>query len=247
MFSEKVIEAAKAHALAEYPKEACGLVFRGEYLPAENVAENPTETFKMQTTLALLEAEALIHSHPLDNLIEPSCPSSDDMRGQISTAMPWAIIDCDGQAAKDPYIFGEHLAKEPVYDERGQVVSYEFHHGVRDCYTAIRRWYWNERGVMLPEFPRDVRWWETDENLYAHGFEKAGFEKISLRELKDGDIVFGKVGGSEVKCVNHAGVYLDNPKDGKGLIYHHLPGRLARREPAGAWVNRASFAARYSV
>lgn len=243
MLTATIIAAAKEHALAEYPKEACGFVRDGAYVACENTAPEPTETFRI--SVGTQGATYIIHSHPLDNLKEPSCPSADDMRGQMSSAIPWAIIDCDGTVARDPFIFGDHLAQEPMYDARGEIISYEFHHGVRDCYTAIRRCYWNKKGILLPEFPRDVRWWETEEDLYVRGFEQAGFKTISLRELADLDIVFGKVGDSAVKAVNHAGVYLDNKVDGRGLIYHHLPTRLARREPAGAWVNRASFAARY--
>ncbi len=244
MLTEKIIADAKAHALAEYPKEACGLVRDGVYVPCENVAENPTETFRMN--VGTESATDLIHSHPLDDLDELSCPSADDMTGQMSMAIPWWITDTDGTVARDPYVFGTHLAKEPLYSARGEIVSYEFHHGVRDCYTAVRRWFWNQRGTLLVEQPRDIRWWETNENLYVEGLEKGGFERLpSLKNLQDGDVVFGKVGDNKVKAINHAGVYLDNKRDGKGLIYHHLPGRLARRESAGAWINRASFAARY--
>lgn len=244
MLTDVIISAAKAHALAEYPKESCGIVRDGVYIPCENTAPDPTENFRL--SVGTIGAEYIIHSHPVDNLIEPSCPSADDMRGQVSTAIPWGIIDCDGTTAKNPYLFGAHLAKEPMYDRRGAIIGYEFHHGVRDCYTAIRRWYWNERGILLREFPRDIRWWENDDNLYVAGFESAGFTRVSLSDLRNGDVIFGKVGGAEVRGINHAGIYLDNQKDGRGLIYHHLPGRLSRREPAGAWINRASFAARYN-
>lgn len=243
MFSSTIISDAQAHALAEFPKESCGIVVGGVYLPCENVADDPENDFSIADAVVgpYLRAgtlQAVIHSHPFPVLTELSCPSARDMRGQGSTNVPWGIIDCDGKVARAPYWLGDFLLNEPL-------LGVEFHHGVRDCYLAIRKWYWQKRAKRLLDIPRDVKWWETDANLYVDNFERAGFERISLRELKDGDVFFGKVGGAEVRHINHAGVYLDNPEDGKGLVYHHLPGRLSRREPAGAWINRADFAARF--
>ena len=50
--------------------------------------------------------------------------------------------------------------------------------GVSDCYSLIRDWYRTERGIALPEFPRDWEWWEYGGDLYAMGFAEAGFVKL---------------------------------------------------------------------
>lgn len=240
MLSETALAAAKAHAVAEFPKEACGLVVAGEYIPCVNQADDPTKDFAIDSALVAKymltsKVDAILHSHPFPQLDARSTPSAADMRGQVSTNVPWGIIDTDGEVVNDPYWLTDANLDTPL-------IGMQFHHGVFDCYTAVRKWFWQKRGIKLIEMPRDDLWWTKDESLYLANFEKAGWVQISVDSIRNGDVILGKV-NSEV--VNHAAVYLDNEEDGKGLIYHHLPGRLSRREPANPWVNRADVVLRY--
>lgn len=242
MLNETALAAAKAHVVAEFPKEACGLIVNGAYIACENVAEDPTKDFAIESTVVaqyMLNStvEAIIHSHPFELLNTRSTPSAADMRGQVSTNVPWGIIDTDGTVVNDPYWLTDANLDTPL-------IGVPFHHGVFDCYTAVRKWYWQKRGIKLIEMPRDDMWWTKEENLYLLNFEKAGWVQISREDMQDGDVILGKV-NSEV--LNHAAVYLDNKEDGKGLIYHHLPGRLSRREAASPWVNRADIVLRYNA
>lgn len=235
MFGANVNAAAKAHALAVFPQESCGLVVGGEYLACTNVAENPLTDFRIDNALGIRSAQAVIHSHPVELIEAKSSPSANDMRSQVSLAVPFGIIDTDGTIANDPYWWGDFKLTEAL-------IGHPFHHGVEDCYLPVRRWFWQHRGIKLEDIPRGDQWWLTDENLYLANFERLGFRQISKHEAQNGDVILGRV-NSEV--VNHAGVYLDNAVDGKGLVLHHLPGRLSRREPAGPWLNRADLVVRY--
>lgn len=240
MFGLSVIESAKMHALDRFPEESCGLVVDGAYIACDNIAEDPTKDFKIanatvQEYLAMGLLQGVIHSHPFAQLTTKSSPSAADMRSQMSMQVPFGVIDTDGTVVNDPYYWGDFKLDE-------QIIGRDFHHGIEDCYLPIRRFYWQRRGIKLAEIPRDDKWWTSADNLYVDNFERLGFVKVSKNEIIDGDIIIGRVNASKP---NHAGVYLNNSIDGKGLILHHLPGRLSRREPAGPWLSRADLVVRY--
>ncbi len=241
MFNQTAISAAQAHALAEFPNESCGIIADDEYIACENIADNPQRDFQIATeTISSYiisgTLQAIVHSHPHVQFDVPSSPSKSDMLGQIATNVPWGVVDTDGQVASEPWWWGDFLLDTPL-------IGRNFQHGVRDCYSLIRAWYWQKREIKLPEGARDDIWWKTDDNLYVDNFAAAGFVQISRDQLADGDLVLGKVNSTKI---NHAGVYLDNKEDGKGLILHHLPNRLSCRQPASPWLNRAEMFLRYA-
>lgn len=221
MFDAAVCDAARAHARLEYPKESCGLVSKGQYVPLPNVALDPLEGFE-------LPAASLVDHAPVDAVIHSHCaprhraePSAEDMANQIATGIPvYGIVLTDGaELGSGPLWFGEFLLDEPL-------IGREFVHGVRDCYSLIRAWYWQERKVKLKEFPRGLDWWKTSD-LYRDGFPQAGFRAIDADEAKPGDVLLMQV---RERVPHHAAILLED-----GLLLHHLPGRLSRREPAGQW------------
>ncbi len=214
-----------AHMAAAYPREGCGLVVDGRFVPVENVAEEADEfAMPADTVLRYPRIDAVIHSHP-DG---PDCPSEADMRGQLAMDVPWGL--CTVSADKDvsrPWYWGADEFTPPL-------VGREFRHGpsgsdgAGDCYALIRDWYRLERGAILPEFPRSDGWWNDGLNLYAEHFREAGFREIPASEARDGDVFFMKVLSSRE---NHAGIMTG----GSQLILHHLSGRLSRQEPMGRW------------
>jgi proteasome lid subunit RPN8/RPN11 len=59
---------AEARALKVFPKESCGFVVNGKYLPCRNIAENPLTEFIIEpkdylSALDAGEIEAIVHSH----------------------------------------------------------------------------------------------------------------------------------------------------------------------------------------
>ncbi len=239
MFEQSVIAAAQAHAVAEYPRESCGLVVDGKYTPYKNIHPKPEQAFKMATNAWLSahkrgEIQAVIHSHP-DG---PDCPSADDMQGQVDTAIPWGIICTDGKDCLPTTWFGDAVPT-PTLTGRG------FRHGVTDCYSLIRDYYKTQRGILLPEFPRNWEWWtEDDGDLYGQGFKQAGFVKITPEEVRPGDVFLAQIMS---KVPNHGGVLLEG-----GLALHHLSAklpvdmaRLSRREPLNRWRNHVTHWLRY--
>ena len=242
MFDEQVITDAKAHALAQFPNESCGLIVGNAYIPCENVAEYPEKDFAIDDAITepyILGGtlQGVLHSHPFEVMKEKSCPSANDMRSQIALNVPFGIIDTDGTVVNDPYWWGDFKLDEPI-------IGHQFHHGIEDCYLPVRRFFWQRRGIKLADIPRDAQWWNSGESLYLAYFESMGFRKITPSDIRDGDVMLGKINS---KVVNHAAVYLNNSVDGKGLLLHHLAGRLSRREPAGPYLARADMIVRYDA
>lgn len=256
MFNDDVIRDIRGHALIDYPNESAGLVIEIDgtdiYLPRNNVAADPAAAFRIAPQAWVAASRkggirAVVHSHP-DG---PDCPSGEDMRRQMDSAVPWGIVTTNGQRCLEPFWFGDTV-QVPDLVGRG------FRHGVTDCFSLIRDWYWIERNIRLPAFPRDWEWWadlKDDNNraveghldLYTDGFKPAGFEKINMTEAAHGDVFLAQTPGSPV--VNHGGIYLGN-----GLALHHLAGkqavdlsRLSVREPIHRWRQYLTHWLRYTT
>lgn len=230
--SDEITAAIKAHALAVYPNESCGFVTAEGYVPVENLSEDPENHFRLAPTAFLDHSGAIafVHSHPVADCFQagrykpgfyPFCPSGADMRSQIATGMTFGIVVTDGNECHEPFYWGDFILDEPIYDV-------QFRHGVNDCYSIIRKWYWQEKGVKLPDFARDHDWWTRDDDLYLRNFPAAGFTQLGSDELLPGDVGLVQLGNASVKSINHAFIFL-----GDGTTCHHLPGRLSSRDAVG--------------
>lgn len=243
---EQYRSAIMEHALAEYPREACGVIYRGAYVPLSNVAADPINQFAFSDEDALryardADTEAYVHSHPAYEKegVKRSrlCPSSADMQQQLALAKPWVIVAENAQAGTwEMFDWGSHTLDLPILER-------PFRHGVEDCYEVIRKWYWQHRGELLLPMPRDLEWWgskdvEPTANLYVDHFAACGATRIFPRtpaDLKPGDVFLFKLGNG-VKLYNHGGVFLGN-----GLVAHHPPTKLSSDGPIGPWFNRIDF------
>jgi proteasome lid subunit RPN8/RPN11 len=231
LVTEDAVGAMREHTIAAYPCEAVGfLLSDGSYRPMENVSDDPEVGARVNSEL-LAEAmtsgslRAFFHSHPNG----PDCPSEQDMRSQIELDVPWIICSGNETATLPPFAFGDQLT------DPSPLVGRPFRHGVTDCYAAIRAWWLAERGVLLPDYPRQWEWWlDGESDLYQRNFADAGFRSIDSSEVQPGDVWLAQV---RAPVPNHAGVYL-----GDGLAFHHPssqlafdPARLSKREPVARW------------
>lgn len=223
------LQAMQAHALRDYPRESCGVIVDGDYLPLENRAADPHRDFAIaddEYRRLSGRIQAVVHSHPNG----PLHPSRADMEGQVATDVPWIIVPTDGNACAPPIQWGDEA-------ETPDPVGREFRHGVTDCYALVRDHYRLAHGIRLPEVPRDDEWWNQGGNLYLEHFERAGFRRIELAELRVGDAVLMQV---RSPVPNHAAVLVE-----PDLILHHLQSRLSRREPLGPWLRFVTHALRH--
>lgn len=245
-FAPEIIAAMREHALQAFPLESVGFAYADRYVPVENIAKDPEKQFEVDPVVFLQHRQALafVHSHPLADAFSrrykpgfsPHCPSGADMESQIATAMTFGIVVTDGVTAAEPFFWGDFTLDLPL-------LGRPFRHGVEDCYTAIRRWFWQERKIKLAEFARDSDWWEKGDDLYMENFASQGFKVLgSSPDLQPGDCGFYSLGRQDRgSTLNHAFVWL-----GDGSVYHHLPGRVSCIDGLGARAREVNCWVRYS-
>lgn len=222
--NKKVVQDAEKHAKECFPQEACGLIIvrkgRRVYIPCKNTASENMDQFAISPEEYAKaedqgEVVALFHSHPNAS----ANPSEADLVACEASGLVWYILGLPSgvwrQIKPSGYI--------------APLVGREFYHGSLDCYTLIRDWYQQERGIALLDFEREDGWWERGENLYLEGFPKAGFEVVS-GPMKEGDVLLMQI---YANVPNHAAVYIGNDQ-----ILHHLYGRLSSREIYGGYYKK---------
>lgn len=237
----------REHVMESYPKEACGIVADDLYHPVKNTHRQPEQNFKIAPKVYLEFADriqAVIHSHcvGLEPIrfgqweIDPRTPSQLDMVSQQEMGVPFGIVACEGENVSKLIWFGE---KPPA-----PILGRPFIHGIYDCYSLIRDWYYLEMGIELPEHPRQLGWWRDRENIrkaldmYEDGWRKDGWTEINLHgDLEVGDVLLMKY---ESKRVNHGGLYIGN-----GKFIHQAIGCQSRDELVREWKPLMVRAVRY--
>lgn len=213
----------KAHALAEYPRECCGLVVvvkgRKRYWPCKNLATTPTENFKIDPA-DLVAAEdagevvAIYHSHP-DGSNRLSQADRVSMEG---TGLEWSVIAVGEDS---------QLSDIATYTPDGYVaplVGRAWSHGTLDCYSLVRDFYKQELNIELMDIAREDNWWKNGENLYSENYATAGFSEVR-GPLKHGDLIVMQL---DANVPNHGAVYLEG-----GMILQHVARRLSSRDVYG--------------
>lgn len=235
--NKSTVRAIKAHAEAEYPNEACGLIVkagrREVYRPCRNMGGKANHFVMDPEDYAAAEDEgdvlAIVHSHP----DFPARPSEADRVACEASELPWVIVEVREGVA------GEVTRTEPT-GYRAPLIGREFFHGVLDCYTLICDVFQRERGIVLPKFAREDGWWNGEQELYLDNFEKAGFREVTDGSLYPFDVILMQY---RSRRVNHAGVYLGDTvlSEAPGLhripnaMLHHTYGKLSERVVYGGY------------
>ena len=231
-----ILEAAHAHALREYPREACGLVVRlplggpsDMYWPCVNLADGQAHFILCPQDYARAEEAGevvgIVHSHP-NGAPEPS---SADRVMMEQWGVPWLIISAP---------LGHSAWHYPTGYE-APLVGRPFSHGVLDCFSLIRDYYRLTLGITLPEFDRPDDWWAKGANLYLDNYHSAGFRDVGDSPPQAHDVILMQV---RSKVPNHGAVYL-----GDDVILHHVMNRLSRREVySGFWSKITTHILRHS-
>ena len=244
VFPPAAIEAAKQHALKEHPKESCGLIVGNMYYRCKNVAPDPTTDFKISekeiaTKLQRGNIKCVIHSH---NNYPHS--SEKDQIIQEASGYPWGIISIFNNRVADTWFWGDQI-------EPDQLVGRKFRNGSHDCYALIRDWYRINRNVLLPTKAHPLTWFKDKKdkegeiirpatNMIVDNMNEFGFKEISQDgPFEIGDVLMAR-DSSEV--INHTALYI-----GRGLILHHMWGRLSTREPLINWKKYIEKVVRYNA
>lgn len=243
-----IFAAVQAHAAAEYPREACGLIVAAgkahRYIACENTAAEPGEEFRISPEqYAGAEDQGqvvgIVHSHP----DATSRPSARDLAMCEATALPWHILS-----------WPEGDLRIIVPTGNTPLLARPFVHGAWDCWQACADWYQREWGLEFPAYAREEGWWEKADgpSLYEEAYEAAGFYRVD--QPARGDMIVMAVG--RTAHPNHAGIYLgDDPRlpgeesavFGPGpFMLHHLLGRPSEVIVfGGPWLERTCLVLRH--
>ena len=101
--------------------------------------------------------------------------------------------------------------------------------GVTDCWSLVRDWYKQEKGIELRDWERPIT---PEEFLKDPMFERCawrtGFRQLRQEEkLENGDLLFMSI---MADGLNHVALFLD------GEVLHHLTDRLSCRESYSEWL-----------
>lgn len=193
------------HAKNEYPKESCGMIFDGAYIACDNVADNPTETFRISRD-DWQPADVIVHSHPQGQRYL----SGADRKTQHKTS-------CDWWLAVTTNVKSWELIK---YRYAPLLRGRTFEYGKRDCYSLVEDAYML-CGIKLMNYKRKGEAQEIADNAFLVNFPKTGFYQVELADMQPGDVILTSIRGN----ANHASIYLGNEQ-----VLHHPYGGLSRRE-----------------
>jgi len=216
MFNSDVLSAIVQHAEAEFPKESCGFVLNDEYVPIENVHDEPTKHFAIHpkeyiNANRVSTLQAIVHSHPNGELE----PSWDDLQVQLKTNVPWVIAPKGSRL----FWFGEGVPIEPL-------LGRTFRFNVQDCAVAARDWFYDKYQIKVNLPPRKAKWWKEDQYWAFNQLKECGFVAVSGDYL-EGDILLMTIGSA---VMSHLAVCLGGDK-----MYHHLVNSISKVEPIHNW------------
>jgi proteasome lid subunit RPN8/RPN11 len=222
--------AISAHAVAEFPRECCGLIaiIRGKevYLPCRNLADTPTEHFVLHPE-DYARAEDLgtithiVHSH----VNASSQPSVADKSACEESGLPWVIVEVSRDPETKALIAQNATTIEPT-GFVAPLIGRPYAAGIHDCYALVRDHFAREVQIALPEYERRDLWWEKGYNLLVDNFEEAGFVRVGSRPQKH-DVFVMQI---RSKVPNHTGVYI-----GDGRMMHHAYNRLSTVDVYGGY------------
>ena len=213
-----VINEIKQHALDEYPRECVGVVIKDDYIRLENIHEIPTKSFRVdpaeyQRIVGRKRKNVtLVHSHPYNHErttenryfeflnLDRRMPSKGDVALALTIKIPMAIVSTDGDTVSDPITFNDG------YDQ--EIIGQEYCYNINDCWTLVKRYYWQNYQVELPTFPSNFGWWsESPEQDFFARTEEAGLHEVHYADMQIGDLILFEI---ESSVIDHCGIWIGN-------------------------------------
>jgi proteasome lid subunit RPN8/RPN11 len=200
----------KLHALAEKPKECCGIITQHVHR-CRNISDNPEHHFKISPEDYVVAVKdgavtAFYHSH-LEN---PEFSQFDIQNSELHK-LPIVLycIKTDAFSEYTPQGF------QLPYTGRGYI------HGKVDCFTLIRDYYANEKNIFITDITHPYRYVEDKKNhpentksypvLFNHFIENNFIEVFNARSS---DVLLMKT--PFIPSPVHCAIFMNN-----NVILHH--------------------------
>lgn len=228
----------KQHVIDQYPNEACAIVVSGNLILCNNISDNPSSTFRIDPKdygIALISGalELVLHSHIVDSRadyrLDQRSPSALDLQCWINLDIPFGIVATDGVDVTDILYLDD--TKEV------DLVGRPFIHGLYDCYSIIRDWHRYKLNINIPNYARDICWWDKNQDLYSDNFAKAGFIEVPQDQIQINDVVLMQV---RSPVINHGAVVTDT-----NTIIHQIFHRLSGYDSLSKWAPTIQKVIRY--
>lgn len=234
--STELRKSINAHVLSEFPREACGVIADGVYIPCTNTHTSPTTHFQIDVKdyahlVVEKRLQAVVHSHTSHLLqrLDPRTPSYEDQCSWLAMNVPWLIVHTDGENVSEPLILDD--ANPAPLLERDYI------YGIQDCYAIIRDYYRLHLGITLPNIARRPEFWKTGDNYFEQYFEEFGFYEVPRSQAQTNDLVFMKIAAD---VANHAGVIT-----GPNTMLHQLHGKYSCYDTLAKWQKQIHKVVRY--
>lgn len=150
-----------------------------------------------------------------------------------------------------PLIFIRGSVEGIIYEEIGDhrledaLVGRTFEHGIYDCGSAVRSYYWQRFGILIRDMPRDYGWWEQTysgptKDLYSGFIDRDDWEEFfpsGHEDLKVGDIfTYARPATDRAPATPafHAGVYNEH-----SVIFHHPANGTSQYDMVFNWFRRS--------
>jgi proteasome lid subunit RPN8/RPN11 len=224
--SPQTIATIQEICIAEYPKEACGVVENRKVIIGKNIAKQPERDFALDPNIwgKVKKADFIWHSH---------CNDTDLSFADIETC----------KAIKIPmYLFSLPIGLEYYYDPITiqPLIGRKFVYWAADCWTVIADWYKLELGIELQDHPRELKneeglyyWDQPDWDAYQQDLP-ISFDRLQPgTPLERGDVILMTMRWNSppgIETPNHVAV-VDNAE--KSEVIHHLLDQLSKRDIYG--------------
>jgi proteasome lid subunit RPN8/RPN11 len=221
--NRNTLQSIKEYIISVYPNEMCGFLLKNEtFIPCENLAENPTKSFKLNYVKYIQHKKnlsAILHSHSAkehkNHLIDIRTPSYVDLINQKKTNLPWGIFGSDGETVTDPIFF-------PRTPNKNYLKRKFFWH-INDCRTLIQDYFLFEFNIEIATNYNyvDLREVEKNPSHLKNIFDEVIINEnlipvTKITELQKGDIFFMKA-MQPFGPLTHLGVWT-----GKKILHQEL-------------------------
>jgi|13_taG_2_1085334.scaffolds.fasta_scaffold05509_4 proteasome lid subunit RPN8/RPN11 len=227
MIEENIKQKIKHHALAENPRECCGVVVSQQpqslVFECRNVSDTPKKTFSLSPVDYLHASrkgkiKAIYHSHPNEN----KTFSNYDILNSQSHQLDYVLYNIPS----DSFSFFDYKKNKTF------IYNKPFKTQTADCYSLVKEYYQKLDINLLDEQNSRTNpdWHTQNPNLIEKIFKlntsknKHLFHQVNTNELKKHDILSFEL--VEGKGPIHVGVYL-----GDNTFTHHPRGKYPCIEP----------------